>query len=353
MSELLTFTMNKKASDLHISAGMPPIIRIDGDMYRINLPPFDRQTVLGLIEDVMNEKQKKIYKEDLEIDFSYKIPDGSRFRVNAFNQYRGPAAAFRSIPAKLMKLEEIGCASKLKDIVNTPSGLVLVTGPTGSGKSTTLSALIDYKNNREYKNILTIEDPVEYFHKSKKCLINQREVFRNTHGFNKALYSALREDPDIILIGELRNLETIKLALTAAETGHLVFGTLHTSSAPQTIDRIIDVFSAEEKTVVRYMLSQSLRAVISQTLVKRKGGGRVAAMEIMVTTSPIRNLIRQEKISQIYSTIQLARDEGMQTLEQHLQVLIEHGIISSEEAYSKALNRQALEISIADSKGKQ
>ncbi len=344
MTELLTFTINNRASDLHLSSGLSPMLRIDGDMHRINLPSLDRTTVGDLIETIMNSTQKDIYEKDYEVDFSYELPEGSRFRVNAFQQYRGPAIALRAIPSRMMSLEEIGCAEILKKIADSPSGLIIVSGPTGSGKSTTLSAMVDYKNNTDYLNILTLEDPVEHLHQSKKCLINQREIHRNSRSFSRALRSALREDPDIILIGEMRDLETIRLALTAAETGHLVLATLHTSSASQAVDRIIDVFPAAEKSMVRFMLAESLRAVVSQTLVKKDGGGRVAALEVMIATPAVKNLIREEKISQLYSTMQLSRDEGMQTLEQHLEELVKSGTVSPEKASARALNRKALRL---------
>jgi twitching motility protein PilT len=339
LDDLLAFSIKNNASDLHLSAGLPPMIRVDGDIRRINLPPLEHKQVHTLIYDIMNDKQRKDYDEHLECDFSFEVPKLSRFRVNAFNQNRGAGAVFRTIPTQIKSLEDLGCTPIFKDMVNVPRGLILVTGPTGSGKSTTLAAMIDYKNKNEYGHILTIEDPIEFVHESNKCLINQREVHRDTLGFNEALRSALREDPDIILVGEMRDLETIRLALTAAETGHLVFGTLHTSSAPKTIDRIIDVFPAGEKALVRSMLSESLRAVISQSLLKRKGGGRVAAWEIMLGTPAIRNLIREDKIAQMYSSIQTGSAHGMQTLDQHLSQLLKQGLISREDAIAKAQNK--------------
>jgi len=339
LDDLLAFSVKNNASDLHLSAGLPPMIRVDGDIRRINLPPLEHKQVHTLIYDIMNDKQRKDYDEHLECDFSFEVPKLSRFRVNAFNQNRGAGAVFRTIPTQIKSLEDLGCTPIFKDMVNVPRGLILVTGPTGSGKSTTLAAMIDYKNKNEYGHILTIEDPIEFVHESNKCLINQREVHRDTLGFNEALRSALREDPDIILVGEMRDLETIRLALTAAETGHLVFGTLHTSSAPKTIDRIIDVFPAGEKALVRSMLSESLRAVISQSLLKRKGGGRVAAWEIMLGTPAIRNLIREDKIAQMYSSIQTGSAHGMQTLDQHLSQLLKQGLISREDAIAKAQNK--------------
>lgn len=336
ITELLAFSAKQGASDLHLSAGLPPMIRVDGDVRRINLPPMEHKEVHGLIYDIMNDKQRKDYEEFLETDFSFEVPGVARFRVNAFNQNRGAGAVFRTIPSKVLTMEDLGMGQVFKDIASVPRGLVLVTGPTGSGKSTTLAAMIDYINDSRYEHILTIEDPIEFVHDSKKCLVNQREVHRDTLGFNEALRSALREDPDIILVGELRDLETIRLALTAAETGHLVFGTLHTTSAAKTIDRVVDVFPAEEKSMVRSMLSESLQAVISQTLMKKMGGGRIAAHEIMIGTSAIRNLIREDKIAQMYSSIQTGGSLGMQTLDQCLERLLQKGLISREAARAKA-----------------
>jgi twitching motility protein PilT len=340
IAELLAFSVKNNASDLHISAGLPPMIRVDGDIRRINVPALDHKTVHGLIYDIMNDKQRKDYEEFLETDFSFEIPNLARFRVNAFNHNRGAGGVFRTIPSTILTLEELGCPRTFKDIADQPRGLVLVTGPTGSGKSTTLAAMIDHVNNEKFEHILTVEDPIEFVHESKKCLVNQREVHRDTHGFNEALRSALREDPDIILVGEMRDLETIRLALTAAETGHLVFGTLHTSSAAKTIDRIIDVFPAAEKTMVRSMLSESLRAVISQTLLKKTGGGRIAAHEIMIGTPAIRNLIREDKVAQMYSAIQTGQAIGMQTLDQNLQDLVQRGLVSRIDARTKAMNKE-------------
>jgi len=339
IAELLAFSVKNGASDLHMSAGLPPMIRVDGDVRRINVPPLDHKTVHSMVYDIMNDKQRKDYEEFMETDFSFEIPGVARFRVNAFNHNRGAGAVFRTIPTKILTLEDLNCPAVFRDVADNPRGVVLVTGPTGSGKSTTLAAMVDYKNNNEYGHILTIEDPIEFVHESKKCLVNQREVHRDTLGFNEALRSALREDPDIILVGEMRDLETIRLALTAAETGHLVFGTLHTSSAAKTIDRIVDVFPAEEKDMVRAMLSESLRAVISQTLMKKVGGGRVAAHEIMVGTPAIRNLIRENKIAQMYSAIQTGQAVGMQTLDQNLQDLVRRGVVTKQEARLKAANK--------------
>ena len=336
ITELLAFSAKQGASDLHLSAGLPPMIRVDGDVRRINLPPMEHKEVHGLIYDIMNDKQRKDYEEFFETDFSFEVPGVARFRVNAFNQNRGAGAVFRTIPSKVLTMEDLGMGQVFKDIASVPRGLVLVTGPTGSGKSTTLAAMIDYINDSRYEHILTIEDPIEFVHESKKCLLNQREVHRDTLGFNEALRSALREDPDIILVGELRDLETIRLALTAAETGHLVFGTLHTTSAAKTIDRVVDVFPAQEKSVVRSMLSESLQAVVSQTLMKKMGGGRIAAHEIMIGTSAIRNLIREDKIAQMYSAIQTGGSLGMTTLDQCLEKLLKKGLISREAARMKA-----------------
>ncbi len=336
ITELLAFSAKQGASDLHLSAGLPPMIRVDGDVRRINLPPLEHQEVHALIYEIMNDKQRKDFEEFLETDFSFEVPGVARFRVNAFNQNRGAGAVFRTIPSKVLTMEDLGMGQVFKDVAMVPRGLVLVTGPTGSGKSTTLAAMIDYVNDNRYDHILTIEDPIEFVHESKKCLVNQREVHRDTHGFNEALRSALREDPDIILVGELRDLETIRLALTAAETGHLVFGTLHTTSAAKTIDRVIDVFPAEEKDMVRSMLSESLQSVISQTLLKRATGGRVAAHEIMIGTPAIRNLIREDKVAQMYSAIQTGSSVGMQTLDQHLTELVAKRTITRDVAREKA-----------------
>ncbi len=339
IAELLAFSVKNNASDLHLSAGEPPMIRVDGDVRRINLPNLDHKSVQSLIYDIMNDHQRKNYEEFLETDFSFEIPGLARFRVNAFTHNRGAGAVFRTIPSQIRSLEALGCPPIFQDIANSPRGLVVVTGPTGSGKSTTLAAIIDYLNENEYGHILTIEDPIEFVHVSKKCLVNQREVHRDTHGFAQALRSALREDPDIVLVGEMRDPETIRLALTAAETGHLVFGTLHTSSAAKTVDRIIDVFPAGEKEMVRAMLSESLKAVISQSLIKKQGGGRVAAHEIMIGTPAIRNLIREGKVPQMYSAIQTGQGLGMQTLDQCLQDLVKRNIILRSEAKGVAANK--------------
>ncbi len=342
IAQLLAFGVKQGASDLHLSAGLPPMIRVDGDIRRINVPEMDHKQVHDMIYDIMSDRQRKEYEEFWETDFSFEIPGLARFRVNAFNHNRGAGGVFRTIPSKILSLDDLGAPKIFEEISEYPRGIVLVTGPTGSGKSTTLAAMVDYKNDNEYGHILTVEDPIEFVHESKKCLVNQREVHRDTRGFNEALRSALREDPDTILVGEMRDLETIRLALSAAETGHLVFGTLHTSSAAKTIDRIVDVFPAAEKAMVRSMLSESLKAVISQTLLKKIGGGRVAAHEIMIGTPAIRNLIREDKVAQMYSAIQTGQNVGMITLDQNLKGLLAQGVIAKEEARRKAANPDAL-----------
>jgi twitching motility protein PilT len=342
ITELLAFSAKQGASDLHLSAGLPPMIRVDGDVRRINLPPLDHKAVQGLIYDIMNDKQRQDFEEAMETDFSFEVSGVARFRVNAFNQNRGAGAVFRTIPSKVLSMDDLGMGDVFRRITDVPRGLVLVTGPTGSGKSTTLAAMIDYLNNHKHHHILTIEDPIEFVHESKKCLVNQREVHRDTLGFANALRSALREDPDVILVGEMRDLETIRLALTAAETGHLVFGTLHTTSAAKTIDRVVDVFPAEEKAMVRSMLSESLQAVVSQTLLRKIGGGRVAAHEIMIGTPAIRNLIREDKVAQMYSAIQTGGSLGMQTLDACLKELLSKGLISKEAAREKAKSPDSL-----------
>ena len=342
ITELLAFSVKNKASDLHLSSGLPPMIRVHGDVRRINLPPLEHKDVHAMVYDIMNDGQRKVYEENLDIDFSFAVPNLARFRVNAFVQHRGAAAVFRTIPDKVLTLEQLNCPKIFAEIARTPRGIVLVTGPTGSGKSTTLAAMVDDINENDFGHILTVEDPIEFVHQSKKCLVNQREVGPHVLSFANALKSALREDPDVILVGEMRDLETIRLALSAAETGHLVFGTLHTSSAAKTVDRIVDVFPAAEKEMVRAMLSESLRAVISQTLLKTKdGSGRVAAHEIMIGTPAIRNLIRENKVAQMYSSIQTGQQFGMQTLDQNLQELVKRSVVSPAEARQKAANKDS------------
>ena len=342
ITELLAFSVKNKASDLHLSAGLPPIIRVDGEMRKLNVPALNHKEVHALIFEIMNDKQRKEYEENLETDFSFEVKDLSRFRVNAFVQNRGAAAVLRTIPNEILSLDDLGAPQIFKDIINQPAGIILVTGATGSGKSTTLAAMIDHINATKREHILTIEDPIEFVHENKLCLLNQREVHRDTHSFNNALRSALREDPDIILVGELRDLETIRLAISAAETGHLVFGTLHTNSAPKTIDRLIDVFPAAEKSMIRSMLSESLRAVISQTLLKKNGGGRIAAHEIMLGIPAIRNLIREDKVPQMYSVIQTGQSHGMQTMDQCLQRLVARGLISAQDAAAKSIDKKPI-----------
>ena len=337
ITELLAFSVQNKASDLHLSAGMPPMIRVHGDVRRINLPAMEHKQVHAMLYEVMNDGLRKVYEEHLEVDFSFEIPGLARFRVNAFNQDRGAAAVLRTIPSTILSLEALNAPKIFGDLALKPRGLVLVTGPTGSGKSTTLAAMVNHVNENEYAHILTVEDPIEFVHESKKGLINQREVGTHTHSFAAALRSALREDPDVILVGELRDLDTIRLALSAAETGHLVLGTLHTVSAAKTIDRIVDVFPGDEKEMVRAMLSESLQAVISQTLLKTKdGNGRVAAHEIMLGTPAIRNLIREAKVAQMYSAIQTGSNVGMQTLDANLMELVRRNQISAGTARSAA-----------------
>lgn len=318
------------------------MIRVDGDIRYINIPALGHKEVQDMILSTMDDKQRKDYEEFFETDFSFSLPGVARFRINAFNQKRGAAAVFRAISSEILSLDDLKAPEFFKELCQEPRGLILVTGPTGSGKSTTLSAMVNHINVNECKHILTIEDPIEFVHNSKKCLINQREVHRDTQSFNNALRSALREDPDVIMVGEMRDLETIRLALTAAETGHLVFGTLHTLSAAKTIDRIIDVFPPAEKDRIRSMLSESLQAVISQVLLKKIGGGRIAAHDIMVGTTAIRNLIREAKVAQMYSTIQSGRKDGMQTLDQNLQELVNQGVVTAEMAMTQAVHKSTL-----------
>jgi len=343
LSELLAFAVKNGASDIHISAGLPPLIRIDGEMRRIKVDPLTSNVVHDMIYDIMLDSQRKEFEERLEADFAFEIASVARFRVNAYNQARGPAAAFRTIPTEVLSLEDINAPPIFRTLSEKHRGLVLVTGPTGSGKSTTLAAMVDYVNHSKKGHILTIEDPIEFVHQSHNCLINQREVGRHTQSFNNALRSALREDPDVVLVGEMRDVETISLALTAAETGHLVFGTLHTSSAAKTIDRIIDVFPAGEKEMVRAMLSESLEGVIAQRLLKKPEGGRVAAYEIMTGTPAIRNLIREAKVPQIYGMIQTGRDAGMVTMDQSLDDLVSRNLVTRETARTLAVDQSKFE----------
>jgi len=337
ITQLLAFAVKNRASDLHLSAGLPPMIRVHGDVRRLNVEALDHERVHAMVYDVMNDAQRKQFEEALECDFSFEVPGLSRFRVNAFNQHRGAGAVFRAIPSKVLTLEQLATPPLFADLALRPRGLVLVTGPTGSGKSTTLAAMVNHRNENDHGHILTIEDPIEFVHESRRSLVNQREVGPHTRSFANALRAALREDPDVILVGEMRDLETIRLAITAAETGHLVFGTLHTSSAAKTLDRIVDVFPAAEKEMVRTMVSESLVAVISQALCRRAdGSGRVAAYEIMVGSPAIRNLIRENKVAQMYSAIQTGQAFGMQTLDQHLADLVRRQLVAPVEARSKA-----------------
>jgi len=340
IAQLLQFAHQQDASDLHISSGEPPMVRVHGDMKKVKVPPLSPEQTQSMIYDIMGDVQRKLFEEFSDIDFSMQLGDAARFRVNVFKQNRGMGAVFRKIPTKILTLGELGMPPILADIARKEKGLVLVTGPTGSGKSTTLAGMIDMINDELEGHILTVEDPIEFVHQSKKCLVNQREVGPHTKSFSNALRAALREDPDIILVGEMRDLETIQLALTAAETGHLVFGTLHTSSAPKTVDRIIDVFPPSQQAQVRAMLSESIQAIVTQTLCKKNGGGRVAALEILIGTVAVRNLIREGKIHQIPSVMQTQQQAGMQTLEMHLLQLVERNMISKETAIEKTGNTE-------------
>ncbi|MDQ6975740.1 MAG: type IV pilus twitching motility protein PilT [Mariprofundaceae bacterium] len=341
ISELLAFMVKQDASDLHVSAGVAPMIRIHGDMTRIKMPALENREVEIMVYDIMNDTQRKTFEENLELDFSFALGDIARFRVNVFKQNRGLSAVFRNIPTEILSMEKLRCPEIFKSLAMLPRGICLVTGPTGSGKSTTLAAMMDYRNENEKGHILTIEDPIEFVHQTKSSLISQRELGPHTKSFANSLKAALREDPDVILVGEMRDLETISLALSAAETGHMVFGTLHTSSAPKTIDRIIDVFPSAEKGMVRAMLSESLKAVISQALLKTADGhGRIAAHEIMIGTPAVRNLIRENKIPQMVSVMQTGQREGMQTLDMNLKKLVAERKITQEAAYEKANNKK-------------
>ena len=327
MENLLRETVEKGASDLHLSAGEPPLLRFQGDLLRTERPPLGPGEVTELVTSIMTEPQRQIFEVEHEVDFAYELAGRGRFRVNVFVHSRGPGAVLRPIPTEIPSLDSLCMPAVLRELCTRERGLVLVTGTTGCGKSTTLAAMIDIINETWDAHILTVEDPIEFVHRPKRCLVNQREVGRHTGSFSNALRSALREDPDVILIGELRDLETISLALTAAETGHLVFGTLHTSSAPKTIDRIIDVFPPGQQSQIRTMLSESLEAVVAQTLLKKKGGGRVAGCEILIGAPAVRNLIREAKLHQIPSLMQTGQRVGMQTLDMGLADLVNRGLI--------------------------
>lgn len=331
MQQLLQRTVEMKASDLHVSAGSPIMLRVNGSMKNLNAKPISQETAQNLIDQILTKEQITTLKEDHEIDFSLDLPDIGRFRVNVFHQRRGLSGVFRNIPHDMLTIEELGLPKIIKELIDLDYGLILVTGPTGSGKSTTIATMIDYVNSNKDGHIITIEDPIEFIHSSKKCVVNQREIKSNTNSFADALRSALREDPDYILVGEMRDLETIALALTAAETGHLVFGTLHTSSAPKTITRIIDVFPMTQQDQITTQLSESLQAVIAQRLYPRMDtSGRIAAFEIMIATQAVRNLIREKKIFQIESIIQTGRQLGMQNMEQSKRRLVSEGKLSPE-----------------------
>ncbi len=331
ITELLAFVMQSKGSDLHLSSGNPPLIRISGDLRPLKVDPLTGDQVKTMLYAIMTEEQRSAYEEEKDLDFAIAFGESARFRVNAFNINRGPAAVFRTIPTVIPSLDDLNAPGIFKQFAELEKGLVLVTGPTGSGKSTTLAAMINHINRSHPKHILTVEDPVEFVHKSDKSLVNHREVGRHTKSFARALKSALREDPDVILVGEMRDHETISLALTAAETGHLVMGTLHTSSAAKTIDRIIDVFPGSDKEMVRAMIGGSLQAVISQALLKKIGGGRVAAHDILVGTPAVRNLIRENKVPQIGSMMQIGQRYGMQTMEDCVKDLVQRGVVGEHE----------------------
>lgn len=351
ITELLAFSVKNGASDLHLSAGMPPMIRVDGEVRRINLPALEHKDVHRLVYDIMNDKQRRDYEEKLETDFSFEVPNVARFRVNAFNQNRGAGAVFRTIPSKVLTMEDLGLGQIFKDICDYPRGIVLVTGPTGSGKSTTLAAMLDYINENRYDHILTVEDPIEFVHQSKKCLINQREVHRDTHGFNEALRSALREDPDIILVGEMRDLETIRLALTAAETGHLVLATMHANNANQALDRIIHFFESDRHSQLYMDLSLNLKAMIAQQLIPTPdGNSRRAAIEILINSPLISDYIRKGEIHEIKDLMKRSRELGMQTFDQALFDLYKAGQITYKDAlkHADSPNDLRLTIKLAD-----
>ncbi|MGH7260846.1 MAG: type IV pilus twitching motility protein PilT [Nitrospiraceae bacterium] len=337
ITQLLTFGVQQGASDCHLSSGEPPMLRIHGELKKLDHPTLSKDDVHNMVFDMMNDNQRRVFQETRECDFSFEMGEIARFRVNVFIHRRGEAAVFRTIPTKILALEQLGMPPILRELCDKEKGLILVTGPTGSGKSTTLAAMIDYLNDTFEGHILTIEDPIEFVHKSKKCLVSQREMGPHTLSFANALKAALREDPDVILIGEMRDLDTIQLALTAAETGHLVFGTLHTSSAPKTVDRIIDVFPPNQQAQIRAQFSESIEGVITQTLLKKKSGGRAAALEIMVGTNAVRNLIREAKLHQIPGIMQASKKDGMQTMDMALVDLVTKGLVTKAEAQSRSM----------------
>jgi twitching motility protein PilT len=342
VAQLLRFTVEQGASDLHLSAGQPPLLRIHGDLRRVDLPAMSHDDVQRLVDEVMTAEHRRVFEDKLELDFAFMLDQTLRFRVNAFMQSRGPGAVFRAISSRIPSFADLGLPDVLRQFSEMEKGLVLVTGPTGSGKSTTLAAMIDHINGTQPGHLLTLEDPIEFVHPPKRCLVNQREVGSQTRSFAAALRSALREDPDVILVGELRDLETTALAMTAAETGHLVLATMHTSSAPKTVDRIIDIYPAEQHGQIRAMLSESLIGVVSQMLVKKRGGGRAAALEILVGTPAVRNLIREGKTHQIPSSMQVAGKSGMQTMEAALVGLVTRGVVDLAEARARMPSSEML-----------
>lgn len=337
ITQLLAFGVEQGASDCHLSAGEPPMLRIHGDLKKLEHATLTREEVHAMVYDIMSDGDRKAFEETHDVDFSFEMGDIARFRVNVFMQRRGEGAVFRTIPAKILSLDQLGMPAVMKDLCQNERGLILVTGPTGSGKSTTLAAMVDYINKDYEGHIITVEDPIEFVHQSNKCLINQRELLRHTHSFANALRAALREDPDVILVGEMRDLETIQLALTAAETGHLVLSTIHTSSAPDTVNRIIDVFPPSQQSQIRTQLAESIEGVVTQTLLKKKAGGRVAAVEVLTGTTAIRNLIRENKIHQIPGTMQVSQKDGMQTMDMALLDLVARGVVTRDEAQSKSM----------------
>ena len=338
ISDLVKIALNAGASDLHLSAELPPLLRIDGEIQATSLPPLAHSQIQSLVYAIMNNEQIKLYEECFELDFTWELSQLSRFRVHVFRQNRGMTVVFRTVPFQVPSIEQLGLGNIYQKLAVKPRGLVLITGASGSGKSSTMAAMINHINVNSRKHIITLEDPIEFVHHSEKSLVNQRQVGRDTDSFDSALRAALREDPDVIMLGEMRDIETIRLALTAAETGHLVFATMHTAGAANSINRIIDVFPASERSLVRSILAESLQAVASQTLIKRKSGGRVVASEIMIATSAIKNMIRDDRVSEIYSALQTGASSGMTTMDQSLTRLVGQGIVSRETSRSKHVN---------------